>query len=264
MVGADIVRIQEELKQAGFYDEKIDGVFGPETKQAVTDYQLSNHIKPDGTVGQAVRSSLTKNADTLASQSEIPPPPGRVDLLIDTKRCLLTVLSDGEPYRQYPVATGKAKTPTPIGNWSVQRKALNWGTGFGTRWIGLTVPWGIYGVHGTNKPYSIGSYASQGCIRMHNKNVEQIYPWVQKDSRVIIIGNPFTYRSPNFRLIRHNERGADVMEIQRLLKKHGYYDGPVDGIWGGGTEEAVIKIRKDRGMRYDNAVDSEVYQTLGI
>lgn len=264
LYGEDVLRLQEELKQMGFYVGKLDGVFGPKTRQAVTLYQRANNINPDGVVGQVTRDSLADNVSTLVAKSDVPPPKGKVDILIDTRRRLLIVLSDGEPYRRYAVAVGKEKTPTPIGNWNVQRKALNWGTGFGTRWIGLTVPWGLYGIHGTNKPYSIGSYASHGCIRMNNKNVEQIYPWVQKDSRIIIIGNPFTYRDPNFRLMRHNERGSDVMEIQRVLKRHGYYTGPVDGIWGGGMEQAVIKFRKDKGMRYDNAVDAGVYNALGI
>lgn len=262
--GADVLRLQEELKQLSFYKGKLDGVFGPETKQAVVLFQKANELKPDGVVGPATRRALEDSVYDLAIRNEVPPPKGKVDILIDTRRCLLIVLSDGEPYRQYSVAVGKPKTPTPIGNWQVQRKALNWGTGFGTRWIGLTVPWGIYGIHGTNKPYSIGSYASHGCIRMHNKNVEEIYPWVKKETRIIIIGNPFTYRSPNFRIMHHNERGSDVMETQRLLKRHGYYTGPIDGIWGNGMEEAVIKFRKDKGMRYDNAVDSEVYKFLGI
>ena len=48
---------------------------------------------------------------------------------------------------------------------------MNWGGGFGTRWLGLNVPWGIYGIHGTNQPWSIGTQASAGCIRMFNRHV---------------------------------------------------------------------------------------------
>jgi len=264
LCGQDVLRLQEELKKMEFYIGKLDGIFGLKTHRAVALFQQENNIKTDGVVGPVTRKILAESASSVVTKSEVPPPKGRVDILIDTRRRLLTVLADGEPYRRYAVAVGKRETPTPIGNWGVKRKALNWGTGFGTRWIGLTVPWGIYGIHGTNKPYSIGSYASHGCIRMNNKNVEEIYPWVQKDSRIIITGNPFIYRVPNFRLMRHNERGSDVMEIQRLLKRHGYYNGPIDGIWGGGMEEAVIKFRKDKGMRYDNAVDAGVYEALGI
>ena len=264
MSGYDVLKLQEDLAQMHFYDGEINGVFGPETKEAVINFQTANNLKPDGVVGPVTKQAMAANESSLVVKSEVPPPEGKVDILIDTQSRVLTVLSDGEPYRKYAVAVGKRTTPTPIGQWQVQRKAMNWGTGFGTRWIGLTVPWGIYGIHGTNKPGSLGSYASHGCIRMNNRNVEEIYPWVQKDSRIIIVGNPFTYRLPNFRVMRHNERGSDVMETQRILKRYGYYDGPIDGIWGGGMERAVVQFRKDSGMKHDNAIDDEVYRAMGI
>ncbi|MBF7083119.1 L,D-transpeptidase family protein [Desulfallas sp. Bu1-1] len=200
----------------------------------------------------------------VVSENKTPPPPGEVSILIDTSRRVLTVMSDGEPYKQYPVAVGKHETPTPIGNFKVLHRAMNWGTGFGTRWIGLTVPWGIYGIHGTNKPYSIGSYASHGCIRMNNRHVEEIYPWAKPGTKVIITGNPFKYQSDEFRTMRRDERGGDVMEVQIRLKRLGFYDGPIDGIWGGGMERAVIAFRKSRGLSGDNSVNADVYRLLGL
>ncbi|MEV3098568.1 L,D-transpeptidase [Paenibacillus larvae] len=66
----------------------------------------------------------------------------------------LWVLVDGKRIKQFPVGLGKQKTPTPIGEFTVINKYKNWGSGFGTRWIGLNVPWGIYGIHGTNRQLS--------------------------------------------------------------------------------------------------------------
>lgn len=65
--------------------------------------------------------------------------------------------------KKYSIASGKIETPSPIGTWKVT-KMSKWSGGFGTRWIGLNVPWGIFGIHGTNRPGSIGSEASHGCI----------------------------------------------------------------------------------------------------
>lgn len=192
------------------------------------------------------------------------PHPEEVSIIIDTDRRKLIVLKKGEPSIIYPVAVGKHETPTPIGNWEVLRKAAHWGSGFGTRWIGLTVPWGIYGIHGTNKPGSIGSYASHGCIRMNNRHVEEVYPLVHPGTPVIVIGNPFCYQEAYFRTLRRGMRGADVMELQRLLKKHGCYSGPLDGIWGWGMEKAVVEFRRTHGLPPDNSVNEPVYKALGI
>lgn len=97
----------------------------------------------------------------------------------------------------YPVAIGKPATPSPVGKWSiVNKKILNHSSVFGSRWLGLSIDG--YGIHGTNNPSSIGKAVSNGCIRMYNKDVEQIFPKVPLGTSVIIhhgqkTGNPGNY-----------------------------------------------------------------------
>lgn len=45
---------------------------------------------------------------------------------------------------------------------------------------------GQYAIHGTNKPDSIGRYVSYGCIRMHNKDVMDLYSRVGIGTRVVV------------------------------------------------------------------------------
>lgn len=264
LVGDDVTQLQERLKELDYYHGPIDGVYGGATIEAVKEFQRSHGLEPDGVVEEFVWQELDEVQFVWGAQNKTPPPPGEVSIVVDTYRRKLTVLSDGEPYKQYPVAVGKYKTPSPIGNFQVLRKAANWGTGFGTRWLGLTVPWGIYGIHGTNKPHAIGSYASHGCIRMNNHNVEEIYPWVKPGTPVTLIGNQFRYQPSQYRTMRRDERGGDVMEVQLRLQRLGFYDGPIDGIWGGGMEKAVLQFRESRGLSRDNSVNAEVYHLLGL
>jgi hypothetical protein len=197
-----------------------------------------------------------------ATKKPLPPPEGEVALVIDIQNRTLTVLHYGYPYRRFPVAIGKSETPTPVGNWSIHRKAKHWGTGFGTRWMGLNVTWGIYGIHGTNKPHSIGTRASHGCIRMLNQHAEELFPWVEVDTPVHIVGNIMgPKRRPT---LVHGDRESGVLEIQRLMQKHAYYDGPIDGIFGPALKQAVIQFRKDHNLRHDNRVDREMYEILGL
>ena len=46
----------------------------------------------------------------------------------------------------------------------------------GTRWLGLNLKG--YGIHGTNRPDSIGRNASHGCIRMRNREIEELFRMV--------------------------------------------------------------------------------------
>lgn len=45
-----------------------------------------------------------------------------------------------------------------------------------------------YRIHGTNQPWSIGLNLSSGCIRMLNKDVENLYSKVSIGTKVIVVG----------------------------------------------------------------------------
>jgi peptidoglycan hydrolase-like protein with peptidoglycan-binding domain len=51
--------IQAALKNAGFYEGKIDGIFGPKTKKAIEEFQAKNNLKVDGKVGPKTWSMLS-------------------------------------------------------------------------------------------------------------------------------------------------------------------------------------------------------------
>ena len=127
---------------------------------------------------------------------------------------ILEVYNDGQLYKKYRVAVGKSETPTPVGEWKVVWKDYNWGSGFGTRWMGLNVPWGIYGIHGTNNPWSIGRYASHGCIRMRNRDVEELFEWVAIGTEVKIAGKKAKVQ----RVLKYKTSGPDVVQLQLKLK----------------------------------------------
>lgn len=46
---------------------------------------------------------------------------------------------------------------------------------------------GQYAIHGTNRPKSIGTYASYGCIRMRNEDIEALYSEVSVGTRVYVV-----------------------------------------------------------------------------
>jgi len=64
----------------------------------------------------------------------------------------------------------------------------------GTRWMGLSKP--RYGIHGTPAPWTIGTMASLGCVRMYNHNVEELFPQVPMGTTVEIISGSGNYK-PN-------------------------------------------------------------------
>jgi hypothetical protein len=187
-----------------------------------------------------------------------------LSILIDINAKTLYLLQDNKiVLKKYPVATGKADTPTPIGTFKIVGKA-KWGGGFGSRWMGLDVPWGKYGIHGTNKPNSIGSNASGGCIRMNNKHVEELYSYVKHNTVVIIEGGPYGPFGNGFRNLTPGDRGADVAEVQRRLSNLGYYDGSIDGVYGDGMKQALVRFLKEKKLPITDVISNQVYKALSI
>jgi lipoprotein-anchoring transpeptidase ErfK/SrfK len=96
------------------------------------------------------------------------------------------LLVNDEVVSVYQVAVGKVKTPSPVGTFTIVNRVAHpsyhragkvIGPGqanpVGTRWLGLSVKG--YGIHGTDAPTSIGHARSHGCIRMRNRDVEQLF-----------------------------------------------------------------------------------------
>jgi len=51
----------------------------------------------------------------------------------------------------------------------------------------LTLDRGEYAIHGTNRPNSIGTFASYGCIRMYNADIVDLYNRVDVGTPVVIV-----------------------------------------------------------------------------
>ncbi len=65
-------------------------------------------------------------------------------------------------------------------------------------------------------------------------------------------------------ILRQGAKGGEVKEVQRRLKQWGYYTGSVDGVFGAGTRNAVIKFQKKNGLKADGVVGAATYKALGM
>ncbi|WP_046174935.1 L,D-transpeptidase family protein [Domibacillus indicus] len=98
----------------------------------------------------------------------------------------LTLRHHGQTRKVYSVGVGRMLHETPTGNFIIINKAPNPGGPYGTMWMSLSKKG--YGIHGTNDPSSIGKYVSRGCIRMYNRDVEEL-------ARTVPIGTPVSISS---------------------------------------------------------------------
>jgi lipoprotein-anchoring transpeptidase ErfK/SrfK len=107
--------------------------------------------------------------------------------------------------RSFRIAVGMPAYPTPLGRYHVivRERHPTWdppnspwaaglgpvppgpGNPLGTRWIGTSAP-GI-GIHGTPQPWTVGTQASHGCIRMYMHEVEWLFERVRVGTPVFIV-----------------------------------------------------------------------------
>ena len=261
ITGLDVSDLQLRLAQLGFYFGPWNGIFNEATQRAVVNFQREHHLPPLGRVDQATWQELARGATVASSGSGAPPPGKQLKIVVDTERLVLSVLVDGQVFQKYPIAIGKYTSPSPVGEWKIVDKAYESGGAFGTRWMGLNVPWGIYGIHGTNRPWSIGWAASAGCFRMYNEDIETIYPWIPVGTPVVVKG-PYT---PPTGPLKPGQGSPEVLTLQARLRERGFYlFGPTDGDYGLMTELAVKEFQLYHGLRATGVADAQTLRALGF
>jgi len=67
-VGEDVTRLQQRLKELGYYAGSIDGQYGTEVVNAVKAFQQRNGLKSDGVAGPATSSALYANSALPAGE----------------------------------------------------------------------------------------------------------------------------------------------------------------------------------------------------
>jgi L,D-transpeptidase ErfK/SrfK len=135
-------------------------------------------------------------AEALAQEKQTQPVKRIVVSIPDRK---LAVMQDGKVLKIFATAVGAPKSPSPTGSFKIVQALENptwYGKGkivppgkdcpIGTRWLGLNLKG--YGIHGTNAPLSIGHNVSHGCIRLRNRDVEELFTMVGAGDQVELYG----------------------------------------------------------------------------
>jgi len=119
-------------------------------------------------------------------------------IFVDKSDNTLTLNGDEEIIKTYSVSTGK-NNGTPVGVFKIEEKMVKppwYKVGsvvsadskeyeLGDRWMGLSLEG--YGIHGTSDENSIGKQVTQGCVRMHNADIVELYTIVPSGTKVEIV-----------------------------------------------------------------------------
>jgi len=185
-------------------DLNIKLLFSP----VATPKSVFYEIKPGDTIAKIAREFKT-TPELIARSNNISGDkifPGRkikissapFGIAVDKSQNILMLKSDEEVIKTYIVSTG-ANNSTPAGTYKIVNKLQNptWFKAgavvpasspenvLGTRWLGFNLPG--YGIHGTVEPQNLGKQVTEGCVRMNNSDVEELYIIVPVGTEVTIV-----------------------------------------------------------------------------
>ncbi|MGE5675421.1 MAG: L,D-transpeptidase [Mycobacterium leprae] len=157
-----------------------------------------------------------KPVDYYAAKAPEPAVKSGTFILVNKYLNVLYLYRDGKLVKEYRVATGRdyhGTAPTwqdyatnfftPEGTFKVTDFKVNPpfnalkpgdqsfaggapGNPLGTRWMGFSVlpndGAGLWGIHGTSHPEQIGTWASDGCIRLQTQNAEELFGLIKDNN----------------------------------------------------------------------------------
>jgi LysM repeat protein len=185
-------------------DINIRLLFSP----TITEHSRVYEIKPGDTLNKIARAfktttELIMKSNNIADSRIIPGRKIKVwdepfKIFVDKSQNILLLKCDEEVVKTYTVSTGKNNC-TPVGTFKITSKlpdptwfkagaAVPPGSPdnvLGTRWMGFDLPG--YGIHGTTEPKELGKQVTQGCVRLANSDVEELYSIVPLGTEVTIV-----------------------------------------------------------------------------
>jgi len=192
------------LWQKKLEELNIKLIFSPILTNQSTLYE----VKPGDNLVKIARDfkttvDLIKKSNNLISDKIFPGQKLKIwtapfSILVDKSQNILILKSNEEIIKTYIVSTGKDNS-TPTGTFKIINKLINptWFQAgavippdspqniLGSRWLGFNLKG--YGIHGTNDPQSLGKQVTQGCIRLSNSDVEELYILIPEGTEVTIV-----------------------------------------------------------------------------
>lgn len=173
----------------------------------------SSEIKPPTPQPETKVPDKIPNSDTKQSPSRVAKTYAEIIkkepllIVVEKAQYKLYLFKEGKEIKSYDVAIGKnpgqkervGDMTTPTGEFKVDEivASTNWthdfhdGRGeiegaYGPWFVSLETGWIGIGIHGTHDPSSLGTMASEGCIRMNNDQVAELKELVFVGAKVIV------------------------------------------------------------------------------
>lgn len=249
--GGTLITYQQILQAKGNLKGGVDGRYGPGTVKAVSDFQKASGLPVSGVIDESTASALQALSPELAKKIN-------KGTTLSAHQSVVKSASSGAaaskvvPSRAAPSSGGRTylfgKGDQGPDVASIQNKLKK--AGF--------LSDKADGIYGDNTVKAVSAFQKKIGIPVTG-NVDARTLSVL--NRVIDKGNRGTGSQIEDELTL-GDSGDRVIKLQNLLLLHGYNPGGVDGQFGNGTKQAVMKLQKKNSMPLTGVVDEGVWNRL--
>ncbi len=150
------------------------------------------------TTVELLMKSNNLSSDRIVPNKKIKINTETFSVFVDKSQNILLLKSGEDVVKTYIVSTG-ANNSSPVGNFKIVNKIVSptWFKAgavvapgspenvLGTRWMGIDAKG--YGLHGTVEPQQLGKQVTEGCVRLANSDVEELYDILPVGTEVVIV-----------------------------------------------------------------------------
>ncbi|MCT7950006.1 peptidoglycan-binding protein [Ancylothrix sp. C2] len=212
--GTQVTRLQENLRDIGYYDGPLTEFFGSLTEAAIIRFQQDKGLNADGVVGQQTLDEINR-------------------LLGNTPTASFNTSSTNRTLKRGDSGKDVEELQKLLQEAGLYDAAI---TGF----YGPKTEAGVLRYQQERGLRATGEADSTTIAQLQGSN-----PPITPPTTESISDNPFP------RTLQQGDTGADVAELQRLLKQLNYYTASISGQFDSRTEAALIRFQRDRGIERD-------------
>ncbi len=197
----------------GLGDTNVELIFSPMETPESRHYEVESGdnltnigVELNTTQGLLMRANNIENPADLRVGQRLKYTPKDFRIVIERSTRRLFLLDNDGIFKRYDVGLGRPGQETVVGSYRVgnKQKDPTWfKPGYGpippndprnelaTRWMPMVpeeegLPTDL-GIHGTIAPETIGTYGSNGCVRMYTEEVEELYDLVVRATPVEVV-----------------------------------------------------------------------------
>lgn len=243
--GERVIKLQQSLKEQGYYNGTVDGRFGTITRRAVKAFQKAVGLKTDGLAGRETLSKLWGSAEPAPTPAPTFPP---------------------EPTPQAAAAPEtSAPTPTPAPTQELPTRTLRLGcTGQDVTFVQTRLaelgydPGEITGAYSSKTLKAVKAFQAANNLTDDGLAGQTTYAILFSQGAVKASETP---AASQYKTLKLNSQGQAVTNLQTALSQLGY-TVPLNGNYDKATRSAVIQFQVRNGLGADGVAGQKTQSAL--